>query len=308
MPDTPLWDSPALSRQSPLAQRSLKRKRATDLADLPQELIENVFKWIPPNQNTRRFCLLSIKFNVVLSSMFFAAANLNLFIPPGFETRHASNGSNDLDVDLFHWPSNYQTFYISRNLALKVVNWSKKLLIPSYIPIVLGALPNLVHLNLSRCNLRGKIPDTVGNLTLKSLNLSHNHLSGPIPSSLSNLSASLYTLNISENNLTGPFDALCSISNLAILSIARNPLSCEIPSAIAKLEHLLELSLHDCDLQGPFASAILELTCLERLMLNGNKLGGRVPRGLMEMPRLQICDLRGNEFVEVDGPVCWDWK
>ncbi|XP_031101809.1 receptor-like protein EIX2 [Ipomoea triloba] len=65
------------------------------------------------------------------------------------------------------------------------------------------SLHALENLNISRNNLCGTIPRTIGDLSkIESLDLSRNELSGPIPPSLSSLNF-LSHLNLSFNNLYG---------------------------------------------------------------------------------------------------------
>ncbi|XP_031100724.1 receptor-like protein EIX2 [Ipomoea triloba] len=65
------------------------------------------------------------------------------------------------------------------------------------------SLHALQNLNVSRNNLSGAIPKTIGNLSkIESLDLSRNELSGPIPPSLSSLNF-LSHLNLSFNHLYG---------------------------------------------------------------------------------------------------------
>ncbi|XP_031385220.1 senescence-induced receptor-like serine/threonine-protein kinase [Punica granatum] len=64
--------------------------------------------------------------------------------------------------------------------------------------------PRITSLNLSSYGLKGKIADSLTNLTaLTSLDLSSNQLTGPIPELLAKL-PNLNILNLSGNNLTGP--------------------------------------------------------------------------------------------------------
>ncbi|XP_031101807.1 putative receptor like protein 25 [Ipomoea triloba] len=65
------------------------------------------------------------------------------------------------------------------------------------------SLQALNNLNLSRNNLSGTIPQTIGNLSkIESLDLSMNAFFGPIPQSLSSLNFLSY-LNLSFNKLNG---------------------------------------------------------------------------------------------------------
>ncbi|KAM1761774.1 hypothetical protein ACFX12_004498 [Malus domestica] len=85
-------------------------------------------------------------------------------------------------------------------------------------------------LNLSRNQLRGNIPSTIGNLHwLETLDLAHNCLSGQIPQSYSSLSL-LAHVNLSFNNLVGRIPLGNQLQTLEDSSIYEgNPLLCGVP-------------------------------------------------------------------------------
>ncbi|OWM76541.1 senescence-induced receptor-like serine/threonine-protein kinase [Punica granatum] len=89
--------------------------------------------------------------------------------------------------------------------------------------------PRITSLNLSSYGLKGKIADSLANLTeLISLDLSSNQLSGPIPELLAKL-PNLNILNLSGNNLTGPIPESLQkkISDRKLeLSVTDNPYLC----------------------------------------------------------------------------------
>jgi len=53
------------------------------------------------------------------------------------------------------------------------------------IPMKMGDLQNLIYLDLSSNQLKGKVPASLANLTFSFLNLSNNQLFGTVPSGLS---------------------------------------------------------------------------------------------------------------------------
>ncbi|OEL16812.1 Receptor-like protein 2 [Dichanthelium oligosanthes] len=93
----------------------------------------------------------------------------------------------------------------------------------------LNALPQV--LNLSNNDLRGTIPQNIGQLgALASIDLSFNSLSGEIPQSVCNLT-NLMVLDLSNNHLTGPIPAaLNSLNFLSDLNVSNNDLEGPIPS------------------------------------------------------------------------------
>ena len=100
---------------------------------------------------------------------------------------------------------------------------------------------SVVYLNLSRCQSQGLIPDAFGNMTsLTSLDLSRNDLEGPIPLTLGlfekesqlNKSSSLSELYLSDNQLNGSLEqSLVQLSQLVALDVARNYLEGNITEA-----------------------------------------------------------------------------
>jgi len=74
------------------------------------------------------------------------------------------------------------------------------------IPSEIGALTNLLNLNLTGNQLTGSIPPEIGNLTnLVFLHLSFNQLSGTIPESFCNILWSSDDVSIIANELCPPY-------------------------------------------------------------------------------------------------------
>ncbi|CAA2966004.1 LRR receptor-like serine threonine- kinase FLS2 [Olea europaea subsp. europaea] len=108
-----------------------------------------------------------------------------------------SSGSNvDLSSNCFEgplplWSTNLTTLYLRDNLF------------SGPIPANIGtALPSLTDLDISKNNLNGTIPLSIGNLTqLTTLVISNNRLSGSIPQFWENIPL-LYILDMSNNSLS----------------------------------------------------------------------------------------------------------
>ncbi|KAL5553030.1 hypothetical protein UlMin_040431 [Ulmus minor] len=97
------------------------------------------------------------------------------------------------------------------------------------IPEEIGDMIALQVLELSHNQLSGEIPESFGNLkNLGVFYASHNRLQGHIPDSFSNLSF-LVQIDLSNNELTGEIPARGQLSTLPASQFANNPGLCGIP-------------------------------------------------------------------------------
>lgn len=103
---------------------------------------------------------------------------------------------------------------------------------------------NLYELNLNDNNLKGCLPDEIGNLkALKNLTLSHNKIEGEIPDTIWSLPF-LMTLKLNANLLTGSISStIVKAQKLEYLDLMNNHLTGEIPNAICDLVYLKELRI-----------------------------------------------------------------
>jgi Leucine-rich repeat (LRR) protein len=88
--------------------------------------------------------------------------------------------------------------------------------------------PSLAQFNLSRNDLRGSIPSSLGRVdqrtsswSLRVLDLSFNGLSGPVPTTLGNVSY-LERLILNNNNLQGPIPGITMMGSLTVLRLNDN--------------------------------------------------------------------------------------
>ena len=169
------------------------------------------------------------------------------------------------------------------------------------IPPALGNLRHLRYLGFTRNNLTGAIPPALANLTsLEVLALGGNALTGVIPMGLGNL-ASLTELYIWGNDLTGPIPpGLGNLGNLRGLYLSSNDLTGSIPTALGNLGSLTELSLRGNDLTGPIPTALGNLASLTELYLGSNDLTGSIPAELGNLASLTVLSLSGNDLT---GPI-----
>ncbi|XP_057961859.1 serine/threonine-protein kinase BRI1-like 2 [Malania oleifera] len=97
------------------------------------------------------------------------------------------------------------------------------------IPDEMGEMVALQVLVLARNQLSGEIPSTLGQLrNLGVFDASHNRLQGQIPDSFSNLSF-LVQIDLSNNELTGQIPARGQLSTLPASQFANNPGLCGVP-------------------------------------------------------------------------------
>ena len=169
------------------------------------------------------------------------------------------------------------------------------------IPDSLGNLSNLTLLNLRNNQLTGAIPESIGKLTnLSKLFLSFNQLTGPIPESFSNLT-NLFSLALDNNQLSGPIpEWIGNLSNLETLQLDENQLTGPIPESIEKLSNLEWLILSRNQLTGPIPGWIGNLSNLEHLTLGENQLTGPIPESFSNLTNLLVLDLVGSQLT---GPI-----
>ncbi|KAI9100813.1 hypothetical protein K1719_024175 [Acacia pycnantha] len=101
------------------------------------------------------------------------------------------------------------------------------------IPTQIGALHNLIDLDISYNNLNGTIPTTIGSLhNIVYLHLSHNNLAGTIPTQIGTHHKLTY-LYLSRNNFTGTIPSeFGTLDNLMYLDLSYNNLlgEAQLPS------------------------------------------------------------------------------
>ncbi|CAM0878513.1 unnamed protein product [Alopecurus aequalis] len=188
-----------------------------------------------------------------------------------------------------------------------------------YISPSLGNLSFMQSLSLTENRLTGEIPPSFGHLCrLQTLYLNNNTLQGKIPS-FSNCSK-LKVLHISHNNLVGKFDAdfppnlqvlrvsvnnltgtiptsLANITTLEEISCASNHIKGNIPTEFAASSSLQHLYAGLNHLTGRFPQAILNISTLIGLAFNLNGLSGELPSNLFtSLSNLQLLELNGNFF------------
>ncbi|KAJ6835177.1 putative leucine-rich repeat receptor-like protein kinase [Iris pallida] len=105
----------------------------------------------------------------------------------------------------------------------------------------------------------------------------------------------LMLLSLSGNKLYGDVpSSLCQLQNLAVIDLARNLFSGELPNCWKHDLAVLDLSSNN--LSGGIPDTIGSLSSLEALHLSNNSLSGEIPLSLQGCTGLAILDLSQNKF------------
>ncbi|KAK9078002.1 hypothetical protein SSX86_002059 [Deinandra increscens subsp. villosa] len=154
------------------------------------------------------------------------------------------------------------------------------------LPLQLGNLKNLVHIDLNRNSISGLIPESLGSLSsLQTLELGANSISGPIPDSIGNLS-SLLSMYLPSNSISGPLpESLGRLSALELLDLSYNEINGTLPQSIGQLTKLTKLNIEHNQLTGVVTEDhFANLTSLVSLRGDANMLRLELPPDNWEPP------------------------
>ncbi|KAJ3224935.1 hypothetical protein HDU78_010802 [Chytriomyces hyalinus] len=259
------------------------KKFYTRLHDLPLEIIDQIFAWIPVRAVLQYRQLSKTMNKHVLTTQF---AMLNLCKPDFREESECSLTRLWLVL-----PEPHQAV-IAREMAGKVTSSTGCEFdqVKKRLPESLSSLTAAESIELVGCKLIGNIPDIFGPLgSLSSLDLSKNSLMGPLPSSFSLLTG-LRQQDLSDNQLSGEFPALPN-SNLKGVYIARNQFKGGIPTMFGSPSRLITLhAQHNCFSVIP--ASIGQLTCLKELCIHGNHISSEIPPELWNLQALKQLFMR----------------
>lgn len=159
----------------------------------------------------------------------------------------------------------------------------------------------VTNLNLNYNNLKGTLPDELGNLDgLVNLSLSDNQISGALPSTMTNLT-NLQFLYLSYNQLSGDLPTwLGTLVNLISLELNGNKFSGAIPTELGNLSNLRYLYLSYNQFES-IPSSLSNLTQLVFLELSGNVFSGALPS------LASLTDLEGfwAYYSNLTGSISW---
>ena len=176
-------------------------------------------------------------------------------------------------------------------------NWTSDTPIGTWYGVDTEAQGRVQRLELEENQLRGTIPEELGDLSsLQRLYLAANSLEGEIPSTLGNLS-NLKSLRLGRNRLTGAIPPqLGNLTNLRSLGLWENQLGEAIPPELAGMTSIQSLDLGVNQLTGPIPSQLANLPNLQYLTLSRNQLTGEIPAALGNLTSLVWLDLGKNQL------------
>ncbi|CAM0878514.1 unnamed protein product [Alopecurus aequalis] len=164
------------------------------------------------------------------------------------------------------------------------------------IPPSLGHLRHLQALYLNNNTLQGRIPSFANNSNLQVLHVAFNNLVDKFPF---DLPPRLQVLRVSSNNLSGTIPtSLANITTLKEISFRYNHIRGNIPMEFAYLSSLQSLYAGVNQLEGRFPEAISNISTLTGLSLASNGLSGQLPPNIYtSLPKLQNLKLGRNFFL-----------
>lgn len=199
--------------------------------------------------------------------------------------------------------------FFSGLVSLVNVSLDHNPLAPWSLPLDLSQCSNLGYFSAMNASIVGGIPDIFDGLTsFEVLRLSYNYLSGVLPPSLRSPSISeLYINNQLTNSssstagkLWGTLDVLGSMVQLTVAWVHGNSFTGTIPD-LSKCTSLVDLQLRENQLTGVLPSSLASLPSLRNLTLSNNLLQGPFPSLGKDV---QVDALTGNSFCKQQPGPC----
>ncbi|XP_057470535.1 receptor-like protein EIX2 [Actinidia eriantha] len=194
------------------------------------------------------------------------------------------------------------------SLSLEVLDLSDNILSSSIYSWLFNLSNSLVDVDLSSNQLKGLIPDSLGNMiSLVNLDLSWNQLEGGIPKFFSNLTH-LQTLILHHNSLNKTVTkSIGRLSKLEYIDLSSNALKGMISEEhFSKLSTLKYLDLSFNSLAFNISSDWIPPFQLDTIMLSSCKLGQHFPEWLQSQNDFSELDISGAAISDVVPNWFWD--
>lgn len=150
-------------------------------------------------------------------------------------------------------------------------------LAPWPFPNELTKSTSLTTLYMDNANIFGLIPDFFYSFSnLQNLRLSYNNFTGSLPASFAKSDIQNLWMNDQQLGLSGTLDVLSGMTQLRQVWLHKNQFTGPIPD-LSKCESLFDLSLRDNQLTGVVPASVISLPALLNISLQNNKLQGPYP-------------------------------
>lgn len=163
----------------------------------------------------------------------------------------------------------------------------------------LFAIPTMEVMSLYNNELKGSLPQNIGNMTsLQQLQLQNNVLEGFLPESIGNMTR-LRMFNASNNRITGGIlPSFQFMASLQSLDLHNNHLTYGLPIEIGYITSLQYLDLSQNGIAGTLPATIQGLQNLKYFDISDNSFSGNVPSTFGNLQfNLDYYDLSKNAFV-----------
>lgn len=164
------------------------------------------------------------------------------------------------------------------------------------IPMEIGGLANLTHLQLSYNSINGSLPSSFCSLqSLSSFQASSNSISGSIPTCINSL-GELENFLMIDNRVNGSLPLqVCSLSKIGILDVSGNRLESRLRSCVGMLTTLSVLNLCCNNRVEVVGSSIGELNYV-KLTNQAKGFFGAIPSTLSELTKLRVFSGQANDL------------
>ncbi|KAK4368306.1 hypothetical protein RND71_012098 [Anisodus tanguticus] len=147
------------------------------------------------------------------------------------------------------------------------------------------------------CQLKGVIPEEIGNLTgVTKLNLFNNELTGHIPNTVQGM-LNLQQLYLQSNRIKGTIpDAMCILKNLGGLGLSANQFSGSVPPCLGNVTSLRYLYLDNNRLNSTLPASLGGLQDVIVFNASSNLLSGKIPLEIGNLEAATLIDMSKNDF------------